>query len=150
MHITQNRYPLPWKFSFKSTLFHSNLPTKSPKPSFSNIKTQQNFQLLHFLASQISKPNFCLSSKPKNQQIFQQILPKTCNLRLHHEKEGNRWERVTEIARRKNHSCDGGGEWRQERPWSETSHGMWERDQFFLGWERARERERERKSRERT
>lgn len=61
---------LPLTFSFKSTFFYSNLSTKSPKPNFTNIKTQLlRFQLaqdpaLAFLAN--LKPNkFSNKSYPK-------------------------------------------------------------------------------------
>ena len=61
---------LPWTFSFKSTFFHSNLSTKSPKPNFTNIKTQ----LLFFQLAQ--DPAFEFLANPKPNKFSNKSYPK--------------------------------------------------------------------------
>ena len=61
---------LPWTFSFKSTFFHSNISTKSPKPNFTNIKTQ----VLHFLLAQ--DPAFVFLVNPKPIKFSNKSYPK--------------------------------------------------------------------------
>ena len=95
---------LPWTFSFKSTFFHSNLSIKSPKPNFTNIKTQ----LLFFQLAQ--DPAFEFLANPKPNKFSNKSYPKPAiwdyTMRERERERERERDQISGLGARINHETD--------------------------------------------